>query len=200
MITSANNSSPRARQGGVNTLFQTLGLSMCSASPIVVPVLTHSTDRRSRDSVNELCNLPRVATRGRLGAAVAAGRVVADRVAGGHRRSRGWESRSQWDRLKSVLLEGPRFRVCHAPGGVSDRSGITTRGVCRSGAVCLSRTDPIRFWLKCLSWYQIELVDDHIDRAGRSRARDRDGGDATVPGSGRRIESDIDAAWQDDGR
>src|SRR5262245_2519109 len=60
---------------------------------------------------NELCNLPGVATRGRLGAAVAAGRGVADRVAGGHRRSRGWESRSQWDRQKSVLLEGPRFRV-----------------------------------------------------------------------------------------
>ena len=46
-----------------------------------------------------------------LSAAVAAGRVVADRVAGGRRRSRGGESCSQWDRLKSVLLEGPRFRV-----------------------------------------------------------------------------------------
>ena len=32
------------------------------------------------------------------------------------------------------------------------------RGVCRSGAACLSRTSPILFWLKCLSWYQIELV------------------------------------------
>jgi len=186
---------------------------------------------------------------------------------------------------KSVLLEGPRFRSCHAPGGVGDGSDIATRGVSRSGAVCLSRTDPIRFWLKCLSRYQIELVherrwrssntlghlpahgveltvnaeswgalnddrdrqrsngrgvaytnlflieegtvfgdlrrdgaarrvdsergdarqapaiprDDHIDRAGRSRARDRDGGDATVPGSGRRVESDTDAVGQDDG-
>ena len=158
--------------------------------------------------------------------------------------------------------------------------------MCRSRAACLSRTDPIRFWLKCLSWYQIELVherrwrngntlghlrahgveltvnveswgalnedrdrqrrngravaqanlflieertvfgdlgrkgkaghvnsergnvrqssaiprDGDTDRAGRKCARDRDGGDATVPGSGRRIESDIDAAWQDDGR
>ena len=157
--------------------------------------------------------------------------------------------------------------------------------MCRSSAVCLSRTDPVRFWLKCLSWYQIELVherrwrnrntlghlrahgveltvnaeswgalnddrdrqrrngrgvaqanlflieegtdfgdlgrdgraghvdsergdarqssaiprDGHIEHASR-RARDHDGGDAAVPGSGRRIESDIDAAWQDDGR
>lgn len=155
----------------------------------------------------------------------------------------------------------------------------------RSGAACLSRTDPIRFWLKCLSWYQIELVherrwrssntlghlpahgaeravnaesrgalnddpdrqrrngrgvahtnlflieegtvfgdlrrdgdaghvdsercdarqssaiprDDHIDRAGRKRARDRDSGDAAVTRSGRRIKSDTDAAGQHDG-
>ena len=89
---------------------------------------------------------------------MAAGRVVADRVAGGHRRSRGWESCSQWDRQKSVLLEGPRFRSCHAPGGVGDGSAIATRGVYRSSAACLSRTDPILFWLKCLSWRQIELV------------------------------------------
>src|SRR5262249_19526667 len=169
--------------------------------------------------------------------------------------------------------------------GIGNSRGITTREVCRSSSVCLSRTDPIRFWLKCLSRYQIELVherrwrgsntlghlpahgveltvnaeswgasnddhdrqrrnglgvagailflieegavlgalgrdgtpghvdgerrdarqapaiprDGHIEHASR-RARDRDGGDAAIPGSGRRIESDIHAAWQDDGR